>query len=232
MALNKRHATKRRRKKPYSKDGVHKHRKAQRKTMLAYVSKYTKSAIEKLKYLERTNAYKGSEKAQYAKGQLRNLYRKFDYNADIYHTGKGFIAKLTSNADLTVLYNAIQDIRSIDTREAKMNYMAKKVEYEDLGVNYDEKFNLMSRMSVEFHEIFAFISYGESEVEFKEGNITTPDEMLGKFLDTIEDKELDETKIHYAESLVEKIDKRYNSVELSYLLDVGNRSEIYEKFKK
>lgn len=216
------------------KKSSHKHghsKRVKRDTMLAYVNKYQKSAIEKLKYLETTGIYMASEKAQYAKGQLRNLYRKFDENPDIYHSGKKFVNKLTSNADLKILYNTIKDIRAIDTRVARKHMEELEKRYQNFGVDLKERFDLFSKLSSEYREIYAFLSYGEISVGYLEGDIRNMSDIINAFYDTISDKYLTDEQVRKAANLHEKFLNNMSSKDISKLIHNGNNATTFRKLK-
>lgn len=218
----------------YKKKSSHKHghsKNLNRDTMLAYVNKYQKSAIEKLKYLESTGIYKANEKAQYAKGQLRMLYRKFDENPDIYHSGKKFVNKLSSNADLKILYNTIKDIRSIDTRVARKQMEELSKRYSKFGVKLEEKFNLFSKLSSEYREIYAFLSYGEISVGYIEGDVRNMNDIINTFYETISDKYLTDEQIRKAAILQDKFVEIMSSKKLNNIIEDANAGPAYRKIQ-
>lgn len=180
-------------------------RNVQRSSMEAYVAKHIKSAITKLRYLEKKGGYKASTKAQQAKASLRMMYRKMGVDENSYHTGKTFQKMLKSNADLRVVYNAILDIRSLDTKKLNLEYKKLEREYEEYGVSYAESFNYLSTLSSEFHEVFAFLTYDDIKTAYKEEGGVNNTMLFAEFLNTISDKILDEKQTENAKKLISKM---------------------------
>lgn len=182
------------------------HRKnVQRSSMEAYVAKHIKSATTKLRYLEKKGGYKASTKAQQAKASLRMMYRKMGVDENSYHTGKTFQKMLKSNADLRVVYNAILDIRSLDTKKLNLEYKKLEKEYEEYGVSYAESFNYLSTLSSEFHEVFAFLTYDDIKTAYKEEGGVNNTMLFAEFLNTISDKILDEKQTENAKKVIYKM---------------------------
>lgn len=182
------------------------HRKnVQRSSMEAYVAKHIKSATEKLRYLEKKGGYKASTKAQQAKASLRMMYRKMGVDENSYHTGKTFQKMLKSNADLRVVYNAILDIRSLDTKKLNQEYRKLEKEYAGYGVSYAETFNYLSTLSSEFHEVFAFLTYDDIKTAYKEQSGVNNTMLFAEFLNTISDKILNEKQTDEAKRVIFKM---------------------------
>lgn len=180
-------------------------RKVQRSTMEAYVSKHMKSAITKLRYLEKKGGYKASVKAQQAKSSLRMLYRKMGVNEDSYHTGKNFVSMLKSNADFRVLYNAISDIRSIDTKKANLDFKHMEKVFKKHMISFTDTFDTLSYLSSEYHEVFAFLTYNEAQEYIIENAGINDTILLNDFLTKISDKILDEKQTEKAKRLISKL---------------------------
>lgn len=195
-------------------------RKVQRSSMEAYVEKHIKSATSKLRYLEKKGGYKASVKAQQAKASLRMLYRKMGVDENSYHTGKTFTKLLISNADLRVLYNAISDIRSIDTKKANLKYKQLEEEFKKYKLTYAETFNRLSYISSEFHEVFAFLTYGELKTNISEGGNFNDKMILASVLERVSDKILDEGKTEKAKRLIAKFKDSLSSSDFNDLKSV------------
>lgn len=180
-------------------------RNVQRSSMESYVARYIKSATTKLRYLEQKGGYKASTKAQQAKASLRMMYRKMGVDENSYHTGKTFQKMLKSNADLRVVYNAIRDIRSLDTKKLNLEYRKLEKEYEEYGVSYAESFNFLSTLSSEFHEVFAFLTYDDIKTTYIEYGGINNTMLFSEFLKTISDKILDEKQTENAKKLIYKM---------------------------
>lgn len=185
-----------------------KHRKdISRSAQLNYIRKNSKNALEKMRYLQKTGAYKGSTLAQEANAQLRFVYKKYGLDPDKIHSTIGLLDKM-SNMDLKTIYNAITDIRAVNTRQARKNYESIKAGYEEKGISYDEQFNLLSTLSKDFHEVFAFLSYNQIETLYSntqgKESIRSVQDVLGLFKETISDKVLNEQQTERAKKLLFK----------------------------
>lgn len=185
-----------------------KHRKdISRSAQLKYIKKYTKSAIEKMRYLQKTGAYKGSTLAQQANAQLRMIYKKYGYDPNKIHSTISKLDKMSA-MDVKTIYNAITDIRAVNTRKARQQYEAFKEGYAKKGISFDEQFNLLSTLSKDFHEVFAFLSYNEVQTLYSstegKGAVRTVQDVLDIFKDTIADKELNTIQTERAKRLLLK----------------------------
>lgn len=196
-----------------------KRRQVSRASQVAYVSKYLKSATQKLKYLEEKGGYKASAKAQQAKSSLRMIYRKMGLDENIYHVGKKFQHSLISNADLRVVYNAISDIRSINTKAVNKEYKSLANEYSNLGISYEESFNYLSVLSSEFHEVYSFLTYDDLKTSYKEEAGLDIKDTYIKFLKTVEDKILTEKQTEQAKKVLSKFASQLDS---KFLLETNN----------
>lgn len=201
------------------------------KAMKAYIKSNIKSATAKLKRLEKTDLYKASPVAQRAKSQLRMLYRKMDVKEDIYHYGMNFQNKLTSVADVRVLYNAIMDIRSIDTRSVRKEYNRLKEVFDTYKVDFEKSFESISQLSSDFHEIFAILTYNEVRTAFVEDKFqATPINMIEKLLKTVSDKRLTDKQAEYLKVAYNKLYSELDTKQQRALQDnYGNviRSYVY-----
>lgn len=214
-------------------------REVKRSTMEEYVAKHIKSATAKLRYLENKGGYKASTKAQQAKASLRMIYRKWGLDENSYHTGKTFLSKLKSNADFRVVYNAISDIRSIDTKRANLEYKKLVKEFSKKALTFDETFNQLSHLSSEFHEVFAFMTYNETqEYIIKRAGINETI-LLNDFLTTISDKILDDTQTERAKRLITKLenskkidDKDLEDIIMTHAKTINRVMGVGDKYRK
>lgn len=206
------------------------------KAMKAYIQANIKTATAKMKRLEKTGLYKASTVAQRAKSQLRMLYRKMDVNEDMYHYGMNFQNKLTSASDVRVLYNAIMDIRSIDTRAVRKEFNRLKEVYSEYDVDFEKSFNSLSQLSSDFHEIFAILTYNDVRTSFVEDDFkATPINVIEKLLDEVSDKVLTDKQAEYLKTAYNKLyseldakqaqslQKNYGDVIRSYVYGINTK---------
>lgn len=174
--------------------------------MKSYIAKNTVRLTRKMKRAKDAGWYKGSSKLQSASSTLRYLYRKYDYNPDQYHTGKSFINNLKSWNEIKAMYNALKKIDEANSYAAKRALKRKETQFANLmeqakqkaiaegkrvrpnmfNTSYSERFDLLSDLSSEFHEIFAFMTYEEAETFIAEGNDTI-EQLLSAYYRKIED---------------------------------------------
>lgn len=187
--------------------------------MNRYINANINSAFGKLRRMKLSGAYKASETLQQANSQLRSLYRKYGVDENVLHGGARFRANLKSQADLAVFFRAIKSIKEVNARTTTMKYKRLQREYAERGVDFDEKFDVLSKLSSEFHEVYAFLSYGEIEAEINSGNdeFSTVEDILSTFMSEVEDKYLTEKQEEAANRLKSKIYKSYNPHEIAYI---------------
>lgn len=174
--------------------------------MKSYIAKNTVRLTRKMKRAKDAGWYKGSSKLQSASSTLRYLYRKYDYDPNQYHTGKSFINNLKSWNEIKAMYNALKKIDEANSYAAKSALKRKETEFANLmerarekaiaegkrvtpkmfNTTYSERFDLLSDLSSEFHEIFAFMTYEEAETFIAEGNDTI-EQLLSAYYRKIED---------------------------------------------
>lgn len=188
-----------------------------------YLNKNVDKAIRKLKNMKNNGSYKASEKAQQAYSQMRMLYRKYGLDENVFHKGQKFREQLRSLNDLNVFYRSIKQILEINARVETRKYHKLQEEYKKKKVDFDENFNILSMLSSEFHEVFAFLSYNDvqdmlisTENDYK--NVNTVDDILKLYKETIADKELTDTQKYKSSQLNKKIITKVNAKSLRYIM--------------
>lgn len=182
-----------------------------------YLNKNIDKAIRKLKSMKKSGSYKASDNAQQAYAKIRMIYRKYGFDENMFHKGAKFREQLRSLNDLNVFYRAIKQIMEINTRVETRKYHKLQEEYKKNNVNFDDNFNILSTLSSEFHEVFAFLSYNEVQDMLTEGYNTIED-ILKKYKETISDKELTDTQKYKSSQLDNKIITKVNSKSLRYIM--------------
>ena len=186
----------------------------------AYLNKNIDKAIRKLKNMRNNGSYKASDKAQQAYSQMRMIYRKYGFDEDVMHKGKKFRNEIRSINDLNVFYRSIKDILEINARVETRKYNKLKQEYKQNGVDFDKSFNVLSRLSSEFHEVFAFLTYNDVQtmLSSKEYKTSTVEDILKKYKENLADKELTDRQLYKSSQLNKKIVTKFNSKQLKYIL--------------
>lgn len=142
-----------------------------------------------------------------------------------YHYGKKFRESLKSYGDISAIYLALKEIESTSVTASKYRLKAAEEQFikdRDRSIaeavargervsptfrnmTYENAFDLISRLSSEFHEVFAFLTYNEVRTFVSEGN-NTMESLLMKYHEKIADMELNDNeyinamKIHSKES--------------------------------
>lgn len=194
-----------------------------RKEMELFIVKNANKAKAKLHYLEKRGYYKASETAQYNKAQIRSLNRKYGFRVDWIMKGKKFRDTIKSNSDLGIMYKALKNIMSINTKEEAKKYKERVKEYEKLGINFENAFNTLSLLATDFHELFAVLTYQQVESGLKEGEQTNPYEMLVRFEEELADKDFDkmsESQLRNISKLRRKMDEKLDSKQLDNILRI------------
>lgn len=177
-----------------------------REQMEEYIIKNISKAKAKLNYLKKKGYYKASYVAQEVNAQLRMINRKYGMDEKKFFTGKSFRNKVKSQGDLNILYRSVRDLMNINTREARAIYLDYKERLsEEMDIDLDKNFEFVSKLSSDFHEVFAFLSYNEA-VEF----IENPDEntlknVFKKIMETVEDAKLNDKQELALSRLKDKI---------------------------
>lgn len=170
----------------------------------SYLNRNMQKAIRKLKGMKKSGTYMVSEKARNANWNLRRIYKKYGFDPEVLSTGKKFRNTITSLSELNTLYDSIKEIMSINTRAELLKLRRTRSQFEDEGIDFDSRFKILQRMSIDFKEIFAFLSYSEaSEIVDKGGNATS---IMNAYIDLLGDIDLSNSKKQiYADRLNNKI---------------------------
>lgn len=142
-----------------------------------------------------------------------------------YHAGKKFRDSLKSYGDISAIYLALKEIEETSVSASKARLKAAEEQFiidrnktiaEKIArgervsptfknMTYANAFDIISRLSSEFHEVFAFLTYNEVKTFVTEGN-NTMESLLMKYHEKIADMELNDNefrnamKIHKKES--------------------------------
>lgn len=170
----------------------------------SYLNRNMQKAIRKLKGMKKSGTYMVSEKARNANWNLRRIYKKYGFDPEVLSTGKKFRNTITSLSELNTLYDSIKEIISINTRAELLKLRRTRSQFQDEGIDFDSRFKILQRMSIDFKEIFAFLSYSEaSEIVDKGGNATS---IMNAYIDLLGDIDLSNSKKQvYADRLNAKI---------------------------
>lgn len=159
-----------------------------------------------------------------------------------YHAGKHFQESLKSYGDISAIYMAIKEIESANKYPATLALKRKAQEFESMrdkaileklekgervsplmrNLTYENSFDIMSRLSQEFHEVFAFMTYNEVLEAVAEGD-NTMEELLTRYHEKISEFELTEKqteqamKIHRKESSYFNDAKKLHKIRYSYM---------------
>ena len=187
-----------------------------RSTLEKYVKANIKSAMGKLKRAKAKGYYKASPELQEINSQLRSLYRKFDKDVNNLYKSKSFVESLKSNADLAVLYRAVRDIKELNMRDLSKKYSKLKDKLADRGVDLVTTFDMLSMLSSDFHEIFAFLSYNRVSSILESGTVL---DVFEEFLAESQDKylNLNDLQSLYAQRGLDKIQSKLDAKNMDYL---------------
>lgn len=134
-----------------------------------------------------------------------------------YHAGKKFQESLKSYGDISAIYMALKEIESVNPYGAKVKLKRLSSEFDEMRDNaiqkaqqkgkkvsplmrkmtYENAFDIVSRLSQEFHEVFAFMTYNEVLEAVAEGD-NTMESLLMRYHKKISEFELTETEIRNA----------------------------------
>lgn len=159
-----------------------------------------------------------------------------------YHSGKKFQESLKSYGDISAIYMAIKEIESANKYPATLALKRKSKQFESMrdkaileklekgervsplmrNLTYENSFNIISRLSQEFHEVFAFMTYNEVLESVAEGD-NTMEELLMRYHEKISEFELTEKqteqamKIHRKESSYFNDAKKLHKIRYSHM---------------
>ena len=174
--------------------------------MKSYIAKNMVRLTRKMKRAKDAGWYMGSQNLMSANSTLRYMYRKYGLDPDNYHTGKNFLDNIKSWNEIKAMYNALQKVEQASSYAAKSRLKRYEKEFSEMmekakqeaiergervtpkmyNTSYSDRFALLSDLSMEFHEIFAFMTYNEVETAIAEGN-NTVELLLQKYYNKIKD---------------------------------------------
>ena len=160
-----------------------------------------------------------------------------------YHAGKKFQEALKSYGDISAIYMALKEIEGAQKYPAMLHLKRISKNFEEMrdkaileklekgervsplmrNLTYENSFDIISRLSQEFHEVFAFMTYNEVLTAVAEGN-NTMEELLMKYHEKISDFELTDKqsaqamKIHHKESQYFNDAKKLHKIRYSHMI--------------
>lgn len=217
--------------------------------MKGFIGRNIVRLTRKMKNAKKSGWYMGSDAMKEASSTLRYIYRKYDFDPDKFHTGEKFMSNLKSWNEIRAFYNALKKIDESSAAAARVRLKAnekrfqtmmeeareraikegRKVTKQMYNTSYTKRFELLSDLSTEFHEIFAFMTYNEVETAIAEGNDTI-ELLLTTYYNKISDWDWkDEDKRERYKNRItvkthEYLTKKYTAT--------GQKREINRKFKK
>ena len=200
--------------------------------MQKYIKDNYRKALNKLKRAMNKGYYSASDLMQEANAKLHIIYKKISTDSDVSFSSmydaskyneifKNFRNQGISVMDTSVLYQAIDDILSIDARKASKEFNAAMKKFADQNMNYLEQFRRLSRMSSDFHEIFAFLSYDAIASYMEAGD--SDETIFEKYLHETQDKWLtyNDTEKERMSRLNAKLSSTLDAKFISYLQEKG-----------
>lgn len=225
-------------KKEYSqtRKNVQKIRKPRKHEEYAIMEQYIKTnyrkALNKLKRAMNKGYYSASDLMQEANSKLHMLYKKISneenisfssmYDASKYNAiMKDFREFGISRIDTSVLYQAIDDILSVDARKASRDFSNAMKKFESQNMDYLKQFRRLSKMSSDFHEIFAFLSYDAIALYMEQG--LSDESIFEEYLKETQTKWLtyDDVQQERMTRLNSKLSSTLDADFLKYLQDAG-----------
>lgn len=217
--------------------------------MKGYIGRNIVRLTRKMKNAKKSGWYMGSDAMKEASSTMRYLYRKYDFDPDKWHTGEKFMENLKSWNEVRAFYNALKKIDEsspaaarvrLKSNEKKFQAMmeeareraikeGRKVTKQMYNTSYTKRFELLSDLSSEFHEIFAFMTYNEVESAIAEGNDSI-ELLLTTYYNKISDWDWknEDKRERYKNRITVKtheyLTKKYTAT--------GQKREINRKFKK
>lgn len=145
-----------------------------------------------------------------------------------YHAGKKFQESLRSYGDINAIYQALKLIENVSPYGAKVAIKrraqeferqrdeairkaiaeGKRVSPEMRKMTYENSFDVVSRLSQEFHEVFAFMTYNEVLEAIAEGD-NTMEALLTRYHKKISEFELNEEEVRHAMKIHQKESKYF-----------------------
>lgn len=217
--------------------------------MKGYIGRNIVRLSRKMKNAKKSGWYMGSEAMKSASSTMRYLYRKYDFDPDQMHTGESFMSHLQSWNEIRAFYNALKKIEEASPAASRIRLKAKEREFKQMmeeskqkaiqegrkvlpkafNTSYKDRFQLLSDLSSEFHEIFAFMTYNEVESTIAEGN-NTIELLLSAYYNKISD--YDWTNEEKRERYKNKITIRTHEYLTKKYTATGQKNQINKKFKK
>lgn len=146
-----------------------------------------------------------------------------------YHAGKKFQESLRSYGDINAIYQALKLIEEVSPYGAKIAIKRRSKEFERMRdeairkaesegkrvspemrkMTFENSFDVISRLSQEFHEVFAFMTYNEVLEAIAEGD-NTMEALLTRYHQKISEFELTDEEVRNAMKIHAKESKFFN----------------------
>lgn len=146
-----------------------------------------------------------------------------------YHAGKKFQESLRSYGDINAIYHALTLIEEVSPYGAKVAIKRRSQEFERMRdeairkaeaegkrvspemrkMTFENSFDVISRLSQEFHEVFAFMTYNEVLEAISEGD-NTMEALLTRYHQKISEFELTDEEVRKAMKINAKESKYFN----------------------
>lgn len=189
--------------------------------MRNFNTKNYSKAIAKLERAKKSGTYTVSPEMQQASSQLNMIARKYGYEK-LPKSPTKFLKSISSYQDIATVFRATADINAQVNSVLKIKLAKAEKTYAEASqgnVSYVESFNLLSLLSSEFHEIFAFITYNEAQSYIKDGDANDLIDILSAYQRTANSKYIsltDEQKL-YRERANKKINERLSAYQRNAL---------------
>lgn len=172
-------------------------------------------AVAKLERAKKSGTYMVSPEMQQASSQLNMIASKYGYET-LPKSPTKFLKSITSYQDISTVFRATSDINSQITSILKWKLKKAEESYAKASkgnVSFTESFNLLSHLSSEFHEIFAFITYNEAQTYLKEGNADDMMDLITKYKQISNSKyiSLTDEQLLYRTRLNRKLDEKLSA---------------------
>lgn len=217
--------------------------------MKGYIGRNIVRLTRKMKNAKSSGWYMGSDAMREASSTMRYLYKKYDFDPNKFHTSEKFMIHLKSWNEVRAFYNALQKIDNANPYSARITLKNAESRFKDMmeeakekaikegkrispqafNTSYKDRFQLLSDLSSEFHEIFAFMTYNEVESAIAEGNDTI-ELLLTAYYNKISD--WDWTNEEKRERYKNKITVKTHEYLTKKYTVTGQKREINRKFKK
>lgn len=200
--------------------------------MRNYIIKNYRKALNKLKRAMEKGYYSASDVLQDSNAKLHMMYKKISQDSEVSFSAmydgskynelmRDFKKFGISALDTSTLYHTIDNILSVDARKASREYKMAMERFNKDNMDYLSQFRRLSKLSSDFHELFAFLSYDDVAFYMETGY--SDESIIEKYLEMTKSKWLTydsvtkERKARLDSKIKDKLDGKY----LDYLRKKG-----------